>query len=338
MFNDATEERQGVKLIMKENNPKISCIVPVYNVEKYLERCIDSILTQTFTNFELILVDDGSSDGCPAICEEYAKKDKRVKVIHKENGGLGYARNSGLDIACGEYITFVDSDDYIPNNAMEILMANIGDSDICAGEHISFKCSTPKYKNSIKSEVLYTVDVFRNILNIKLPYNYQFGKLYKKELFETVRYSNLLYEDVEINYRLLSQCKKVTICYSVVYFYNVGNQNSITSCHFTKRHFDQILTAKILSENVERSFPFLKANCRKYFCNTNLVVLKRLIKNKCTKEFPEQYMEIMSCFYKNKKYLFTDLKLSKKIKVLLKIVFFDFYFLFTKSFIGAKKK
>lgn len=92
--------------------PLVSIIVPVYNVEKYLRRCVDSILAQTFTDFELILVDDGSPDNCPAICDEYAEKDSRVRVIHKENGGVSAARNSGLEISCGEYIAFCDSDDY----------------------------------------------------------------------------------------------------------------------------------------------------------------------------------------------------------------------------------
>lgn len=93
--------------------PTISVIVPVYNVEPYLRQCVDSILGQTFRDFELILVDDGSPDGCPAICDEYAKMDSRVKVIHKENGGLSSARNAGLDVAKGKYIAFVDSDDWI---------------------------------------------------------------------------------------------------------------------------------------------------------------------------------------------------------------------------------
>ena len=95
------------------NNPKISVIAPVYNVEKYLPRCIDSILAQTFTDFELLLIDDGSKDHSREICDEYAKKDSRIRVFHKENGGVSSARNLGLDNVKGEWITFVDSDDYL---------------------------------------------------------------------------------------------------------------------------------------------------------------------------------------------------------------------------------
>ena len=93
--------------------PKISVIIPVYNVSQYLHRCVDSVINQTYSDLEIILVDDGSPDDCPIICDEYSKKDARVKVIHKPNGGLSSARNAGLDIATGEYVGFVDSDDWI---------------------------------------------------------------------------------------------------------------------------------------------------------------------------------------------------------------------------------
>lgn len=107
------------------NTIKISVIVPIYNVEPYLEKCINSILNQTYKDFELILVDDGSPDNCPAICDEYAKKDNRITVIHKQNGGVSSARNEGIKIAKGEFIWFVDSDDYIETNALEILSGYI---------------------------------------------------------------------------------------------------------------------------------------------------------------------------------------------------------------------
>ncbi len=102
-------------------NPCVSVIIPVYNVEKYIHRCVDSVLAQTLDNIEIILVDDGSPDGSPAICDEYAKKDPRVKVIHKENGGLASARNAGMKVAAGEYMFFVDSDDWLEEDGLEIL-------------------------------------------------------------------------------------------------------------------------------------------------------------------------------------------------------------------------
>ena len=101
------------------NLPKVSVVIPVYNVEKYLDRCIDSVVNQTYRNIEIILVDDGSPDGCPKKCDEWSEKDSRIKVIHKENQGLGMARNTGIDNATGEYIFFFDSDDFVETTLVE---------------------------------------------------------------------------------------------------------------------------------------------------------------------------------------------------------------------------
>lgn len=110
--------------------PLISIIVPIYNVEKYLDQCLKSIVNQTYRNFEIILVDDGSLDSCPEKCEQWAQKDSRIKVIHKENAGLGFARNSGLDIAQGKYVVFIDSDDYVDTKMIEKLYQQIDDADV----------------------------------------------------------------------------------------------------------------------------------------------------------------------------------------------------------------
>lgn len=113
-------------------NPLISVIVPIYNVEKYLARCVDSIVNQTYKNLEIILVDDGSPDRCPKMCDDYAEKDSRIKVVHKKNGGLSDARNAGMAVATGEYISFIDSDDYVSDDFFECLLdvMNKENSDI----------------------------------------------------------------------------------------------------------------------------------------------------------------------------------------------------------------
>ena len=113
---------------MKEvsnKEPLISVIIPVYKVEKYLKRCIDSVINQTYKNLEIILVDDGSPDNCPKICDDYSKKDKRIKVIHKKNGGVSAARNKGLKLSNGDYIVFVDSDDWLEYNFVEEMLTNL---------------------------------------------------------------------------------------------------------------------------------------------------------------------------------------------------------------------
>ena len=173
---------------------KLSIIVPIYNVEPYLRKCIDSILAQTFTDFECILVDDGSPDNCPTICDEYAKKDSRIRVIHKENGGLSDARNAGLDIAQGEYIGFVDSDDYILEDmySQMILKMDLYHADIvvCGIENI---------------------DENGNILE-----NWQ--NLCGDSVYEKEEYINNLYPD--INRKLCgSVCNKLYNCYTVILQY-----------------------------------------------------------------------------------------------------------------------
>ena len=120
-------------------NKLVSVVVPIYNVEKYLDRCVNSIIHQTYDNLEIVLIDDGSPDNCPKMCDEWAKRDDRIKVIHKQNGGSSDARNAGLEICTGEYILFVDSDDYLTNNAIETMIKKIGDSDLLIFGHKKLK-------------------------------------------------------------------------------------------------------------------------------------------------------------------------------------------------------
>lgn len=159
---------------------KVSIIVPVYNVEKYLRRCVDSILAQTFTDFECILIDDGSPDGSPAICDEYAKKDNRIKVIHQENSGVSAARNAGLDVARGEWIGFVDSDDWVENNFLETLM-NLKDIENYDILQFNFNNINP----TLDLEVIPVTDCDLELTN-KYECPWWFGmcwtRLYKKSL------------------------------------------------------------------------------------------------------------------------------------------------------------
>lgn len=146
----------------------ISVIIPVYNVEKYLMRCVNSILSQTYHNLEIILVDDGSPDRCPEICEEIKQMDSRVKVIHKENGGLGFARNSGLEAATGEYVTFIDSDDWISQDHIENLYieAKNNHSDVVIGAHTSVDSNgyQKTYAASLEKKLYFGKDIITAIV------------------------------------------------------------------------------------------------------------------------------------------------------------------------------
>ena len=167
----------------------ISAIVPVYNVEKYLYRCVDSILKQTYENFELILIDDGSPDNCSQMCDELSEKDSRIKVIHQENQGLSAARNSGIKIAKGNYLTFIDSDDWISNTMFEDLINLIKEknADISICNFIVTDGNAIYKKNTKAEEKLYSKDEFMKIIlrvNSNRCIHYAWGKLYKKYVIE----------------------------------------------------------------------------------------------------------------------------------------------------------
>ena len=227
--------------------PKISIIVPVYKVEKYLCRCIDSILNQSFEDFELILVDDGSPDSCGIICDEYCKKDKRIKVIHKENGGLSSARNAGLDIAQGEYIGFVDSDDYINKDMYNIMYREIkktnSDIVICNYKNVynydyfnikaKYKIEDIKYFNKINAlEELYGIK--------KIQFIVAWNKLYKKSIFLNLRYEeNKIHEDEFIIHKILYKCKNVKYINCELYYY-MQRKNSIMSEDFNIKKLDAV--------------------------------------------------------------------------------------------------
>ncbi len=210
--------------------PAISIIVPVYNVEKYLSRCIDSILAQTFREFELILVDDGSTDNSAEICDKYATKDSRIKVIHKENSGQSSARNSGLEIATGKYIGFVDSDDWISTDCLEYLYTLIEKSKADAvsadfvfayeNKSVSFqKDKNPKEKTVDSTEEILCYYLKQDKMHGKNDFAV-WGKLFKRELFYELRFpAGKIYEDNIINFKLLQKCSRYVKSTKEIYAY-----------------------------------------------------------------------------------------------------------------------
>lgn len=225
----------------------ISVIVPVYNVEKYICRCVDSILMQTCTEYELILVDDGSPDRSGEICEEYARKDSRIIVIHKENGGLSSARNAGIDKARGEYLCFVDGDDVIHPDTLKILLRALknNDADIAIGNFGRFYDDTELYFEMIKkSEEMkrYSgVQILEKLYDKKSAARYvsACGKLIRRTLFENIRFpEGRLFEDEFTTYLLYYKSKKITVLEEQLYYYYV-NVNGITQNLTLQKWFDE---------------------------------------------------------------------------------------------------
>jgi len=222
---------------------EISVIVPVYNVEKYLEKCIDSILSQTFKNFEVILVDDGSTDSCGIICDEYERLDNRVKVIHKINGGLSSARNSGLEIASGEYVAFVDSDDWIDKNMYQELYneAKKNNADIVQCKFIKAKDENVSiYNNELNEvEVIGNLDALCNLYNEKcIETVVTWNKLYKRYLFNDIVFPNgKIHEDQFTTYKLLYKANNVVLVDQAFYYYR-QTPNSIMNSDFNMSRLD----------------------------------------------------------------------------------------------------
>lgn len=209
---------------MSNTNSLISIIVPVYNVEPYLRQCLDSIVNQTYSNLEIILIDDGSSDGSPQICDVYASKDNRIVVIHKENGGQSEARNRGLDICKGEFISFIDSDDWVERDYIEILYneLTLHNSDISIINHNHFSLDgTYNSIKAFKNETISNIDALK-LLITKEPIQHLLmcGKLYKKELFNEIRFPvGQIFEEHLICYKVYYNSKKITSCNKVLYHY-----------------------------------------------------------------------------------------------------------------------
>lgn len=207
------------------NSEIISVIVPVYKVERYIRRCIDSILTQTYTNLEIILVDDGSPDDCGRICDEYAVKDKRVKVIHQENGGLSAARNAGLDIATGDYIGFVDSDDYIAPDMYEKLISIIRDNSanvaMCSYSFVDEYGNIICVPSPIVNSCISPTEAINNLYSeFYCYYVTVWNRLYESSIFSSIRFDvGKTVEDAFIAHKIYLSCDKIVMIDEPLYYY-----------------------------------------------------------------------------------------------------------------------
>lgn len=243
-----------------EKMPELSIIVPIYKVEKYLEECIQSILGQTFTDFELILVDDGSPDACPQMCDAIAEQDSRVRVLHQKNGGLSAARNTGIEAARGNWLGFVDSDDFVAPDFYEKLYnaAVNADADcaVCSvqltHEDGSRMDTPPQWKvyggGYTGEEILKTITWQNNA-----PYLVAWNKLYRREVFRTLRYPvGRINEDVFVFAELFDTIKKVACVEQPLYFYR-QRKDSIMQSKCTLRNLDEMWSFVHCFECFQRS-------------------------------------------------------------------------------------
>lgn len=234
-----------------KNKGLVSVIIPVYNVENYLKRCIDSVLRQTYENLDIILVDDGSTDQSGTICDNYTKSDSRVRVLHKDNGGQSDARNAGIEIAKGEYLYFVDSDDFITDDSIDFLHNSllVHDADIAThGYVIYYGEDTAIESNKLVDNVQLVLskdDALEKLMYEKYVTTSACMKLYKRELFgKIIRFpSGKLYEDLAIVYRLFSKARTIVLNTTPKYYY-YERSGSTTQSNFSLSRMDGLEIAE----------------------------------------------------------------------------------------------
>lgn len=220
----------------------ISIIIPIYKVESYIDKCVESVLNQTWKNIEVILVDDGSPDKCGLMCDEYAKKDKRIKVIHKDNGGLSDARNAGVEVATGDYIGFVDSDDWIDENFYEQLIEKIkktGADIVTAGVKKVWEDGKTEVMTSTQEIQLNNREAMTAIIEesfLKQPVWY---KLYRADAARVKFKKGVLHEDNYWSYQVVARANKVIVM-SEPYYYYRQRSNSIMSSEYSEKRLAAI--------------------------------------------------------------------------------------------------
>lgn len=242
------------------NNNLISIIVPVYNTKKYLDRCLSSILNQTYPNIEIILVDDGSTDGSGELCDQYANKYSKIKVIHKKNEGLSAARQTGINIANGECVGFVDSDDWVDKKMFEVLFDNLVKDDAqiacCGIAKVDDLGHREFFNDNIHEKLVCNTEeaLIELTFNKKITNSFC-DKLYKKNIFDEIQLScNRIYEDLLVQPQCISAAQKISYTGEPLYFYYM-TPRSITRGQFEIKQYDTIVNSKEVIKYYETKYP-----------------------------------------------------------------------------------
>lgn len=274
-----------------QDTPLISVIVPVYQMEAYLEECVDSILAQTYGYFELWLIDDGSCDCSASICDEYARKDQRVHVVHQRNRGLSAARNVGLERATGEYIAHIDADDTVDKVYLETLLSlcRIHKVQMAACNHRIVRengRSNTRFNENEKERKISFREACKGILYHGIPDVSTWGKLFHRSLFETIRYpEGRLYEDTAVIAQLVIKAKELAYTSDPMYSYRI-RQNSISRASFSMEKMDFVWAVEEMTDQVLVACPDMKSGWRRRRVHAALSVRRYFVD--CGPELKEQ--------------------------------------------------
>lgn len=309
----------------------VSVIVPVYNVEAYLSRCIDSLLAQTYPNLEIILVDDGSPDGSGTICDSYAEAHSCIKVIHKENGGLSDARNVGIAAAKGEYIGFVDSDDFVsPEMFRRLLEAALSqDAPVAAcGRYTTDEAGTVTGEAfTLPEEKLFSLpEAVEEILTGGPLDVAAWDKLYRKDIFDGISFPvGEINEDAAIIFKVLARAERIAHIGAPMYYYRERG-GSITKSGYKPNKLQALEHAESISQFVCEKFPELEAACRKYTAYLCCQLLSLMLKDpQARKQYPEHYSRYMAGLRRHIRYLYNNPNVSLSWKLRGTMIYLHLY-------------
>ena len=316
----------------------ISVIIPIYKVEPYLRRCLDSVVGQTYKNLEIICVDDGSPDGCGAICEEYAAKDERIRVIHKENGGQSSARNAGLDIAQGEYISFIDSDDFVASDMVEylyrLLKAHDADISVCLHDIVRGEKRWKSY-NFREDIVIGPKECLQRLLYNDGVDTSAWAKLYKKDIFADICFpEGKLSEDSGTTYRTFLASKRIVLGHEAKYFYML-RENSTVTCAFAQWKLDMLEMTDLMARDVVAIYSDLEKAAIRRRVYARFTTLNQMIY--AGSEWEEKRQEMISFIKANAGILFADSKVQCRDKIAIVLLFIGYpLYRFVWEHVGKK--
>lgn len=307
------------------SRPLVSIIIPVYNVEKYIEKCLDSVLAQTYENLEIILVDDGSTDKSGKICDEYAKKDQRIKVVHQRNGGAYLARNNGLKRASGEYLTFVDPDDYVATKYVEKMMNKMTQKKVDIVQCNSMvvdKRGIELNKGTICDCVLDGHTAAKKMLYQTTVNSSLWGKIFKKELFNEFDFPIArTHEDLYSLYFILQKAGKVVVMDEPLYYYYIRQDGSIRS-KFSEKTIGIIDIVNKIEDDAKTNHPELAAAAKSRKVNAYFFVLRKIPNGK----HKDLKKGLISYIKQERKAVLRDPEVRKKTKLGLRVSYLGFPF------------
>ena len=274
----------------------VSVIIPVYNVEKYIKPCIESIINQTYKNLEIILVDDGSTDSSGLICDEYSERDNRIKVIHQKNRGLSGARNSGIEIAKGEFLSFVDSDDFLDLRFFKEMMQKAekekSDIALCGVTYCNENGEFISEDIIDKHTVIMGLDQLKLLLCDNKKYSTTaWAKIYRKNLWDQIRYPEGKYhEDVYTTYKVVDKSHRSSIIAKPYYWYRQIT-GSITHSKFNLKHLDSVEATKERAEYMVENHPYLKKYAFSTVAYSSIKILEKMIQDNISDKVIEQQLK-----------------------------------------------